>query len=221
MIMDKQKLAERLKKIEEIEKLSGRQVALRIKANVSYYNKARNGNGLSKDFLDKIVKEFGVTESWLFDGEEPMYPGGMRPKREHKIPLFDAGAVGGRQIVANMDGLAGPVEMIDAGPYKDATGAMYVYNDSMAPKYKNRDKVAFKEVADRELILYGEDYIIETSEYRVLKNVQKGEDKSHIMACSYNTETWETGAMKGRLIHEPFDIPVKKIKGLYLVLGKI
>lgn len=219
--MDKQKLSERLKKIEEVERLSGRQVALKIGANVSYYNKARNGNGLSKSFMDKLVIEFGLSENWLYYGQEPMHPGGVRPKREHKIPLYDAGAVGGRQIVANMDGLAGPVEMIDAGVYKDATGAMYVYNDSMAPKYKNRDKIAFKEVADKDLILYGEDYIIETSEYRVLKNVQKGNDKGYITACSYNTETWDSGSMKGRLINEPFEIPLKKIKGLYLVLGKI
>ena len=123
--------------------------------------------------------------------------------------------------MANMEGLAGPVEMIDAGPYKEATGAMYVYNDSMAPKYKNRDRIAYKEVADRDLILYGEDYVIETSEYRVIKNVQKGSEKGNITACSYNNEMWETGAMKGRLIHESFEIPVKKIKGLYLVLGKI
>lgn len=220
-MIDKQKLADRLKKIEEVTKLSGRQVALAIKANVSYYNKARNGNGLSKEFLDKLVKEYGLSESWLYDGTEPMYPGGFIPKKgEHKIPLYDAGAVGGRQIIANMEGLAGPVEMIDAGPYKDATGAMYVYNDSMLPKYKNREKIAFKEVSDLELVLYGEDYIIETSEYRVLKNVQRS-DKGYIMACSYNADIWETGAMKGRLIHEPFEIPLKKVKGLFLVLGKI
>lgn len=219
--MDKQKLAERLKKIEEENDLSGRQVALRIGANVSYYNKARNGNGLSNEFLDKLVQEFGLSKSWLLLGEGTMYPNGKRPKGEHKIPLYDAGAVGGRQVVSNMDGLAGPVEMIDAGPYKDATGAMYVYNDSMSPKYKNRDKIAFKEVADRDLILYGEDYIIETSEYRVVKNIQKGDDKNHIMACSYNADVWDTGAMKGRLIHESFEIPIKKIKALYLVLGKI
>jgi len=219
-MVDKKKLGERLKKIEEVYKLSGRQVALRINANVSYYNKARNGNGLSKEFLDKLIKEFGLTESWLYDGTEPMYPGGIAPKGEHKIPLFDAGAVGGRQVIANMEGLAGPVEMIDAGPYKEATGAMYVYNDSMQPKYRNRDKIAFKQVADLELVLYGEDYIIETSEYRVLKNVQRA-DLGYIMACSYNSDIWETGAMKGRLIHEPFEIPVKKIKGLYLVLGKL
>lgn len=219
--MDKKQLGERLKRIEEVTKLSGRQVALRIEANVSYYNKARNGNGLSKDFLDRIVKEFGVSEAWLYEGKEPMYPGGIVPRKEHKIPLYDAGAVGGRQIVANMEGLAGPVEMIDAGPYKEATGAMYVYNDSMAPKYKNRDRIAYKEVADRDLILYGEDYVIETSEYRVIKNVQKGNDKGSIMACSYNSETWDGGAMKGKLIHESFEIPVRKINGLYLVLGKI
>jgi hypothetical protein len=48
-----------------------------------------------------------------------------------------------------------------------------------------------------------------------------GEDKAHITACSYNVDVWEAGAMKDRLMHEPFEIPLKKIKGLYLVLGKI
>lgn len=219
-MINKIALGERLKELENKENLSGRQVALRIGADVSYYHRARKGNGLSQDYMDKLVSEFGLNKSWLAFGEGNMYPDGQSKKKVNKIPLWDVGAVGGRQIVANMDGVTEPVEWIDAGQYKDATGAMYVYNDSMAPKYKNRDKIAYKEVADRDLILYGEDYIIQTSEYRVIKNIQKA-DNGNIMACSFNTETWEMGQMKGRLIHEPFEIPVKKIKGLYLVLGKI
>jgi transcriptional regulator with XRE-family HTH domain len=216
----KKALGERLKELEKEEKLSGRQIALRIGADVSYYNRARNGNGLSLDYMYKLVQEFGLTRSWLALGEGNMYANGRPRKEGYKIPLWDVGAAGGRQIVANMDGVTEPVEWIDAGQYKDATGAMYVYNDSMAPKYKNRDKIAYKDVADRDLILYGEDYVIQTSEYQVIKNIQKS-GNGLIMACSYNTETWEMGAMKGRLIHEPFEIPLEKITGLCLVLGTI
>jgi hypothetical protein len=145
-MIEKIALGERLKELENEESLSGRQIALRIGADVSYYNWARNGNGLSKDYMDALVREFGLTKSWLALGEGNMYANKSK-KTGHKIPLWDVGAVGGRQIVANMDGVTEPVEWIDPGQYKDATGAMYVYNDSMAPKYKNRDKIAYKDVA--------------------------------------------------------------------------
>jgi hypothetical protein len=75
--------------------------------------------------------------------------------------------------------------------------------------------LALKEVIDRELIIPGRDYMIETSEYRVTKRIQKGKDADHITAYSTNTETYPDG----RLIHEPFDIPWRSIRQIALVLG--
>jgi transcriptional regulator with XRE-family HTH domain len=220
-MIEKKALSERLRALEKAESLSGRQVALRIGADISYYNRARNGNGLSQDYMEKIVIEFGVSKSWLALGEGSMYPVKKRHGK-HTIPLWDAGAVGSRITLANMDKITKPVAMIEAGEYQDATGAMYMYHDdSIAPKYKAKDTVVFKQVSDRELILYGADYIIQTKEFRILRNIQRGNSKTSILICCHNTSTWKAGVLKGRLLFEPFEIPIKKIIGLYLVLGKI
>jgi transcriptional regulator with XRE-family HTH domain len=217
----KKALGERLRVLENAENLSGRQVALKIGADVSYYNKARNGNGLSQEYLDNLLLKFGLTKRWLVLGEGEMY---LKKRRngKHAIPLLDAGAIGKRQIAVDMRRMKESVEVVDATEYKDATGAMYVCNDTcMAPKYKAKDKVVFKKVTDLELILYGADYIIQTNEFCILRNVQKAHSKGNILSCSYNMSTWKSGVLRGRLMFEPFEIPIKKITALYLVLGKL
>ena len=59
----------------------------------------------------------------------------------------------------------------------------------------------------------GHNYVIETSEYRVTKQLQ--DDGDHFMAYSTNRETYPDG----RQIHAPFSIPKDAIRYIYLVLG--
>lgn len=137
------------------------------------------------------------------------------------IPFFDAIAEAGTLSVANMDSTY-PAEMVDAGDFfQDATAIMQVHGDSMYPTYKSGSLVALKEVYNKRLIMFGEDYVIETSEYRVIKRIQKSDDKTCWLACSTNTEIWEQGSLKGKLIHEPFEVPIDEVRHVYLVLGEI
>lgn len=140
----------------------------------------------------------------------------------HLIPFYDAIAVAGRKSVANMEAVTVPAEMINPGDwYIDATCAMRVYDESMVPEYRPGSVVALKEVYDKRLIIPGEDYVIETPEYRVIKRLQKADDKTCWLACSVNQEIWEQGPHKGKLIHEPFEIPIDLVRRIFLVLGEI
>ncbi len=140
----------------------------------------------------------------------------------HLIPFYDAIAVAGRRSVANMEAVTVPAEMINPGDwYVDATCAMRVYDESMLPEYRPGSVVALKEVYDKRLIIPGEDYVIETPEYRVIKRLQKGSDPTCWLACSVNQEIWEQGPNKGKLIHEPFEIPIDLVRRVFLVLGEI
>lgn len=68
---------------------------------------------------------------------------------------------------------------------------------------RNTSEGFYRRVAAHDLIYTDEGYVIEANEYGVTKNVQKERDKGGIvMACSYNKETWESGAIKGRPILE-------------------
>ncbi|NDV96481.1 hypothetical protein D0T84_16390 [Dysgonomonas sp. 521] len=138
------------------------------------------------------------------------------------IPFFDGIVEAGTQTVANMDGTY-PTEMVDAGDFfQDATAVMAVHGDSMLPDYKPGSLVALKEVYDKRQVIPGQDYVIETSEFRVIKRIQSNlEDRTSWLACSTNEEVWEQGIMKGRQIHEPFPVFIDDVRKLYLVLGQI
>lgn len=133
------------------------------------------------------------------------------------IPFFDEVAtVGGiAYSTANMQAPAGQPELVDAGDwFREATAAIRHYGESMI-EYPSGCILAIKEVYDRSLIIPGRNYVIETSEYRVTKRVQRGSNSNHITAYSTNTETYPDG----RLVHEPFEIAWQSVSRISLVLG--
>lgn len=149
---------------------------------------------------------------------EPRRPEEERLPRK-LIPFYDdVSTIGGiNQLGANMDAVTEPTEYIDAGDwFRDATAAIRHYGESMV-EYPTGCILALKEVQNRELIVPGRDYVVETSEYRVTKRIQKGNEPGYITAYSTNQETY----MDGRLIHEPFDIPLRAVSHIYLVLGYV
>jgi phage repressor protein C with HTH and peptisase S24 domain len=142
------------------------------------------------------------------------------PREEKKlIPLYDGVVTAGMQETAELYPTQESVEMIDAGDwFRDATAAMRVHGDSMYPEYKSGSIAALREVNNKRLVVYGQDYLIETSEYRVIKRLQKSDFPQNWLACSVNEEKYES---TGRLIHEPFDIHIDDVKRLYQVLGNV
>lgn len=133
------------------------------------------------------------------------------------IPLYDVIAAGGTKMNSEMEGVSEPAEYIYAGTlFSDAVAAVKVYGDSMWPEYPHGSMVACREVVDRDLILWGQIYVIETSEFRIVKRVQRGEEKGYIMAESKNT----VKNNKGKEIHETLDIPLAKVRRLFLVIGR-
>lgn len=174
-----------------------------------------------------IYKDLNI--NWLLTGEgnmlrseEPTPSLPVPEKKRHLIPLFDVTAIGGRQYDADMTAVSAPSEMIDTGDwFQDATAAMRVQGDSMSPEYKSGSIVALRQINDQRIIMYGEDYVVETDELRVIKRLQRADDPAYLMACSINQEQWESGPMKGHLIHEPFEIPRSSIRRLFLVLGEV
>jgi hypothetical protein len=139
--------------------------------------------------------------------------------RKNLIPFYDdVVSIGGtNEIAANMDGISNPAEYIDTGDwFREATAAIRHYGDSMT-EYPPGCILALREVKERDLIVWGKDYVIETSEYRITKRVQRGDSNEYIKAYSSNTETYPDG----KLIHEPQDIAWKYIHRIFLVLGYV
>lgn len=183
---------------------------------------------LNSDSIVKILSIYPeINAEWLLTGignmiknEDKIYA--VKRKLEPQlIPLYD-GFMTASRISQDIPALVEPIEMVDAGDwFRDATGAMRVHGDSMFPDYVSGSIVAMKEVFNKRLLVYGQDYLIETSEYRVLKRLQKSDLADSWLLCSTNSEIWEVGAMKNRLVHEPFDIHQDDVTKICLVLGSI
>lgn len=173
-------------------------------------------NAILRGLMPKEQTYFGG-EDVFEDVAEPRPPEEELPRK--LIPFYDdVSTIGGiNQLGANMDAVTEPTEYIDAGDwFRDATAAIRHYGESMV-EYPTGCILALKEVQDRELIVPGRDYVVETSEYRVTKRIQKGNEPGYITAYSTNQETYKDG----RLIHEPFDIPLRAVSHIYLVLGYV
>ncbi len=97
------------------------------------------------------------------------------------------------------------------------TGLLRVYGHSMYPKYPSGCIVSFKECSTPipSVIIWGEDYVIELEDRRIIKKVGKGETKESIKAISLN----ETDAEMHQ--YDPIEIHLKHIKRMYMVLGKV
>lgn len=168
--------------------------------------------GITESMAIKIISAFPeINKAWLISGEGKM----LVNETSKKIPLYnDVATIGGNnEQVANVDDAARPTEWVDAGDwFPSATSAIHHYGDSMV-EYPSGCILALKRVNDPRLLINGENYVIETDEFRITKQLQ--DDGDFIMAYSSNRETYPDG----RLIHSPIRIPKDAIRHLDLVLG--
>lgn len=180
--------------------------------SVGALNKARKGTtNLGLKAVERILNFYNdLNREWLLTGEGQM----LKAPEKRRIPLYDDVTIGGNnEMVANVNEAARPAEWIDAGDwFPNATSAIHHYGESMV-EYPSGCILALKRVNDSRLLLNGENYVIETEEFRITKRIlDDGED---IIAYSTNRETYPDG----RLIHAPIRIPKESIRHLDLVLG--
>jgi hypothetical protein len=99
--------------------------------------------------------------------------------------------------------------------FKEATSAIINNDDSMR-EYPLGAIIILKRLTDDNNILWGNNYYIETCDYKIIRRVQKNNDKQ-ITAYSSNEKTNQDGT----LIHSPIIIPKKSIISISSVLGYI
>jgi hypothetical protein len=176
---------------------------------------------LTPSFVTAFCKTFRqINENWILTGEGNMVHSQEETANNPELNLIpfydDITTIGGMNNLAESGAVYKPTEYINTGDwFRDATAALRHYGDSMV-EYPSGCILALKEVKDKSLLIWGEDYVIETSEYRITKKVQRGSSKEFVTAYSTNTETYPDG----RQIHEPIDIPIDSARFL-LVLGYV
>jgi hypothetical protein len=208
-------LKEFIDKIKRDYNLKQEEIALKLGVTDRHLSGVINGKfPLSKKLSDTIYEEFHITVNHFPDRPEELISGSSP-----LIPFYDdVTSIGGvNDMVAESGPVKEPAEYINAGDwFREATAAIRHYGQSM-DEYPSGCILAIREVKNRDLIVWGKDYVIETTEYRITKRLQKGKDDDHIKAYSTNKEKYPDG----QLMHEPIDINRDLIKRLFLILGYV
>lgn len=208
-------------KITQLEKIIGASKGVLSRA-------IANNSDIQSKWVLKLVENYpNYNPEWLLTGEGEMLKGESNAVREEQaiyeiakkknlIPLYeDAQTIGGTAEVANMGAVHQISEYIDAGDwFPGATAAIRHYGDSMT-EYPSGCILALKEVRDRNLIVWGRNYCVETSEYRVTKRIY--DNNEYIKAYSSNRATYEDG----QPIHPAFNILKSDVAKMFQILGYV
>lgn len=184
---------------------------------------SKMGDNTRRSTIDNISKSYpDLNQTWLLTGEGEMLKeesGETKPavaKQKNIIPFYDdVATIGGHNdVVADTSGSGHISEWIDVGDwFPEATAVIRHYGDSMV-EYPSGSLLAVKRLNDWRLIIWGRNYVVETTEFRITKKLQDGGD-CYILAYSSNMSTYPDGT----LIHSPVRIPKETIRHIDMVLG--
>jgi repressor LexA len=159
----------------------------------------------SRPFLKKFYEYYGKHLKQNGDVREPLVPYGNKPIG---IPFYEVDVTASPMVIFN-DGSEYADFFIDVPMFRDCSFAVRVYGESMRPAYNNGEVVACKKITDKEVIFYGETYLVITKEMRTIKCIRKHKQKEYLILSSANSE------------FDPVEIHRDKIIHLFLVKGKI
>ncbi len=132
------------------------------------------------------------------------------PFQHKKIPFYEKE---GNEKTTNIYNHTAYISTGDL--FKNATSLIRHYGSSMI-EYPNGSILALRRMKDISLLNWGNNYCIETSEFKITRRIQDG-GENYILAYSSNTKTYPDGT----LIHSPIRIPKSSILHIDLVLGCI
>ncbi len=164
----------------------------------------------------------GIDANWLvYGGEvrakhiefsEERKKGELKSTGYTSIPLVSIAAIGG---FGNADFLIKESDVKDfyvVPKFRDRRidFMIEISGSSMHPKYNSGDVVACSIIKQSNFIQWNKVHVIGTTEQGILiKRLRKGSDPDHLLAVSDNKE------------YDPFEIPLKEIVGLAIVVGVI
>ena len=197
--MEKEKNAEIIERIKYLMREMGVkqvQFAERIGVDTSNLSKYLNAHmPLSEAFLNRMVVNLGVSKEWLLDGTD--LPFGKTPVRLEGdamssgkgsgTPVYDvdvtAGIASGRNELFANENIVGWVNLPNMSPN---CRIVRVSGDSMAPVINDGDFVAVREVSNTSQIYWGQIYVIQLDDFRVVKYLRRHTDPNMVVLRSEN-----------------------------------
>ena len=195
--MDSQKNAEIIARIKYLMKEMGvRQVqfAQRIGVDTSNLSKYLNAHmPLSESLLNRIVVNLGVNKQWLLDGTDLPFAkssGIVTTEGQDEAvgtPVYDvdatAGMTSGRNELFASENIVGWVNLPNMS--RDCR-IVRVSGDSMAPVIKDGDFIAVREMSNPNQIYWGQIYVVQLDDFRLVKYVRRHSDPNMVVLRSEN-----------------------------------
>lgn len=203
---------EKIEKIRQFTGLQWKELAAKIGlASGQTFTDIRNGrHGISMKLANRIIDAFPeIRREWLIFGSGPM---------THKdVAGMTALLNSAEDLGTTMTDDKCSSESINVGScFPKAEIAVRNTSDSMV-EYPVGCILVMKRVMDMKLLIPGNNYLIVTDEFVTVKRLQKGKDEAHIALYSSNCVTYPDG----KLIYEPFEIPMDSVKRMFYILGYI
>ena len=199
--MEPTKNAEIIARIKYLMKEMGvRQVqfAQRIGVDTSNLSKYLNGHmPLSESFLNRLVVNLGVSKEWLLEGTDLPFAkspvlaesqgGTTAAGPSSGTPVYDvdatAGVASGRTELFANENIIGWVNLPNMSPN---CRIVRVSGDSMAPVINDGDFIAVREVSNMSQIYWGQIYLVQLDDFRVVKYVRRHSDPNLVVLRSEN-----------------------------------
>ena len=189
--MDTQKNAEIIERIKYLMREMGlRQVqfAERIGVDTSNLSKYLNAHmPLSDSFLNRLVVNLGVSKEWLLDGTDLPFGTVATSAAGTGTPVYDvdatAGMSSGRNELFASENIVGWVNLPNMSPN---CRIVRVSGDSMAPVIMDGDFVAVREVSNPGQIYWGQIYVVQLDDFRLVKYLRRHTDPNMVVLRSEN-----------------------------------
>jgi len=185
-------------------------------------NKRKLGKRLAKD----IIEYYNINPTYLNTGsgekllkvrpyhKKTFHPTPSAGSTVESVPFFDVKLTDLQHAVPDIFNESTPTYFVNYRPFNDCTAYLPVYGDSMYPRFANGEIIAVKEVANRDVLLWGEAYLVVTDEFSnamvTVKLLYQHEDADKIILRSSNP------AYQGDTV-----IDKTSIARLYIIKGKI
>ena len=219
--MKNEEIILRIRELIKILGVTQNDFADRISTDRSNFSKHINGKlPISESLINKIVVGLGVSKVWLKTGEGDMFY--MQTAHSHStcvsIPseaihnkelggtkIYDidvTAGMSGRELTFTSEKQIGAIDV----PYINRNAHIVkVSGDSMQPVICNGDMIAIRPVQNRNLLFWGQIYVVVLDDYRMVKYVRKNSDPNLITLKSENPA------------YDDIEVPKSEVRHLFIV----
>lgn len=212
----------RLKKIRLAKKMTLEEFYSPIAKHVNNFSPIENGaRKIGKRLSEDVIKYYRINENWLATGTGSMFHE-AEPSQEYntrKLSSYDGVPflnISISELSAGNFNLSKekPEYYVNFKPFNDCDAYLPVYGDSMSPKYASGEIIAVREVVNKDVIQWGEAYLViadeQANNLTTVKLLFEHDDRNKIVLRAANPD------YKGDTI-----IDKSAIRRLFIIKGKI